>query len=65
VSNDKLTDAAGHQIDLQDFGAGLTIGQILVTEEIPEFAAAELARKYIEGEPLVTPEKYKELPTQM
>ena len=66
VSNDKFTDVASDQIDLEEFGhAGLTVGQILGTEEIPGFVAAELARKYVTGEALVTPEQYMELPTQM
>jgi hypothetical protein len=66
ASNDKFTDVAGDQIDLEEFGrAGFTVGQILGTEEIPGFVAAELARKYVTGKPLVTPEQYRELPTQM
>jgi hypothetical protein len=56
VSNEKVTDAA------RDFG-GLTAGQIDGTEEI--LVLAPIARKYVAGKPLVTPEQLRALPTQM
>jgi hypothetical protein len=66
VRNDKIADVAGNKIDLEELDrAGLTIGQILGTEKISGFVAAELARKYVTEKPLVTPEQYRELPTQM
>jgi hypothetical protein len=41
---------------------GLTVGQLLGVDEIPK---AEIAWKYVYGEPLVRPEQIPGLPTQM
>jgi len=59
-------DVQGNPIDLEEVeAAGLTLGQILGTEEFRRYGATEYAMQYAKGKPLVTPEEYKELPTAM
>ena len=56
----------GNPIDLEEVeAAGLTLVQILGTEEFRRYGATEYAMQYAVGKPLVTPEQYKELPTAM
>ena len=57
VSTDQLTNVYGKQIDLGEVErAGLTLGQIMGTEEISGYIEADYAMKYAHGKPLVTSE---------
>ena len=45
--------------------AGVTVEQLLGTEELPVFKEEELRWKYVSGQPLVKPEQVPLLPTRM
>jgi hypothetical protein len=61
-----LANVYGGKIDLGELErAGLTLGQIMETEEISGYVEADHAMKYAHGKPLVTSEQYKNLPTAM
>ena len=45
--------------------AGVTVEQILGLEEVPAFDVNQLAWKFVKGEPLVSIDEEKLLPTQM
>ena len=43
----------------------ITVGQLLDIEPMPPLREEELKRKYVQGQPLVEPDKVKNLPTRM
>ena len=43
----------------------ITVGQLLEIEDMPGITEEEIKRKYVRGQPLVKPEKVKNLPTRM
>ena len=43
----------------------ITIGQLLEIEPMPMLREDEIKRKYVRGQPLVEPDKFKNLPTRM
>jgi hypothetical protein len=66
VSTDQLANVYGAKIDLEELDrAGLTLDQLMETEEISGYVEADLAMKYAHGKPLVTSEQCKNLPTAM
>ena len=44
---------------------GITVGQLLEIEPMPVLREDEIKRKYVRGQPLVEPDKVKNLPTRM
>ena len=43
----------------------ITVGQLLEIEPMPLLREDEVKRKYVRGQPLVVPDKVKNLPTRM
>ena len=43
----------------------ITVGQLLEIEDMPGITEEEIKQKYVRGQPLVTPDKVKNLPTRM
>ena len=43
----------------------ITVGQLLEIEPMPVLTEEEIKRKYVQGQPLVKPDKVKKLPTRM
>ena len=43
----------------------ITVGQLLEIEPMPVLREDEIKRKYVRGQPLVEPDKVKNLPTRM
>ena len=43
----------------------ITVGQLLEIEPMPVLREDEIKRKYVRGQPLVHPDKVKDLPTRM
>ena len=43
----------------------ITVGQLLEIEPMPLLREDEVKRKYVRGQPLVAPDKVKNLPTRM
>ena len=43
----------------------ITVGQLLEIEDMPVITEEEIKRKYVRGQPLVEPDKVKNLPTRM
>ena len=43
----------------------ITVGQLLEIEDMPGITEEEIKRKYVRGQPLVAPDKVKNLPTRM
>ena len=44
---------------------GITVGQLLEIEPMSVLREDEIKRKYVRGQPLVEPDKVKNLPTRM
>ena len=44
---------------------GITVGQLLEIEPMPKVREQDIKRKYVRGQPLVAPDKVKNLPMRM